>query len=403
MSSIDTFEFALRIQNVLSSDNTNLVVSPFSLTSALAITLYGTRGNSGAQLSKVLFGHQIDVNDYQSMVQEFQSLTDKCLEPNANVLSSANFIYNHKEYPILPDFSQTIDKYFSAKSQVLNFIDGNAEAIKTINEDISRATNGKIPTVLQSIDKKTKMILANAVYFKGLWKSQFESDFTKLDKFTTNSKQEVEVDMMFQRGEFPFAHSEQLNCKAIELGYEKSNIVMIVLLPDEHNSLKRLKANLNVESFDNLLNKLHSQEVRLSLPKFKLESTLELIPVLAKLGIKDIFDPKVANFCGITNDPLGLFVGEIIQKAVIEVNEEGTEAAAATVVKPTVFCDDSKQFWANRPFMFFLMSKLENNENVILFSGTFNNPKLVIAHSHQKLNFWLKMKSWCRLGQSYDF
>jgi serpin B len=209
---------------------------------------------------------------------------------------------------------------------------------------------------------------------------------------------------MFQIAEFPFAHSKQLNCKAIELGYEKSNIVMIVLLPDEHNSLEKLKANLNVESFDNLLNNLYSQEVELSLPKFKLESTLELIPVLAKLGIKDIFDREVANFSGITNDPLGLFVGDIIQKVVIEVNEEGTEAAAATEVEIVYYClDISEQFTANRPFMFFLMSKLENNKNVILFSGTVNNLKPVIAHSRQKkrrkLNFWLKMKSWCRLGQ----
>jgi serpin B len=379
MSSIDSgsFEFALRIQNVLSSDDTNLLVSPFSLTSALAITLYGTRGNSGAQLSKVLFGHQIDVNDYQSIVQEFQSLTDKCLKSNSKVLSFANFIYTHKEYPILPDFSQTIDKYFCAKSQVLDFIDGNGEAIETINEDISRATNGKILTLFDSIDTKTKMILANAIYFKGLWKSQFKSVFTKPKKFTTNSKRKVEVEMMFQIAEFPFAYCEQLNCKAIELGYEKSNIVMIVLLPDEHNSLKRLKANLNAKSFDNLLNELNLQEVVLSFPKFKLESTLELISVLAKLGIKDIFDPKVAKFSGITNNPLGLFVGDIIQKAVIEVNEEEAEAAAATGVQVVEYClNICKQLTANRPFMFFLMSKLENNKNVILFSGTVNNLKL---------------------------
>ncbi|CAM6031491.1 unnamed protein product, partial [Sphagnum compactum] len=258
----------------------------------------------------------------------------------------------------------------------LDFIDGNAEAIKTINEDISRATNGKIPTVLESIDEDTKMILANAVYFKGLWKSQFKSVFTKLKKFTTNSKQEVEVEMMFQSAYFPFAHSKQLNCKAIELGYEK---IMIVLLPDEHNSLKQLKANLNVKSFNNLWNNLYSQEVMLSLPKFKLESTLELIPVLAKLGIKDIFDREVANFSGVTNDPLGLYVGDIIQKAVIEVNEEGTEAAAATAVETTLCSmlirSPTPEFTANRPFMFFLVSKLEN-KNVILFSGTVNNPKL---------------------------
>ncbi len=241
MSSINSgsFVFALKLQNLLSTKDKNLVVSPFSLTSALAMTLYGTRGNSGAQLSKVLFGHQIDVNEYKSMVKEFQSLIDKSLKSNSKILSFANFIYSHKEYPVLPDFSQTIEKYFSAKSQQLDFINSNAEAIKTINEDISRATNGKIPTLLESIETNTKMILANALYLKGLWKSQFSCDNTHLRKFTTNSGQEVEVEMMFQSAKFPFVDSDQLNCKAIELGYKESNTVMIVLLPNEDYSVEQ--------------------------------------------------------------------------------------------------------------------------------------------------------------------
>jgi serpin B len=135
-----------------------------------------------------------------------------------------------------------------------------------------------------------------------------------------------------------------------------------------------------VESFDKLLSQFWSQNsirrVELSLPKFKLESTLELIPVLTELGIKDIFDAEVANFSGITNDLLGLYVGEIIQKAVIEVNEEGTEALAATVVQFRTKGGGPLRFIANRPFMFFLMSKYEKNKNLILFSGTVNNPKL---------------------------
>jgi serpin B len=177
----------------LSSDDKNLVFSPFALTTVLAMTLYGTRGNSGAQLSKVLFGHQIDVKDYKSMIKKMQSIIDKSIKSNSNILSSANFIYSHKEYPVLPDFSQTIEKYFSSKSQQLDFIDGNAEAIKTINEDISRATNGKIPTLYESIDSNTRIVLANALYFKGLWKSQFKWNDTKLHNFTTNSKQVIEV------------------------------------------------------------------------------------------------------------------------------------------------------------------------------------------------------------------
>jgi serpin B len=339
------------------------------------MTLYGTRGNSGVELSKVLFSHQIDVKDYKSMAKEFESLIDKSVKSNSKVLSFANFIYIQKEYRVLPDFIQTIEKYFSAKSQQLDFIDCNAEAIETINEDISHATNGKIPTLFEDIDFDTKMILANAIYFKGLWKSQFKFNNTELDKFTTNSGQEIEVEMMFQSHKFPFVYSYQLNCKAIELGYKESNTVMIVLLPNEHNSVQQLRANLIVESFDKLLSELCLQRVDLSLPKFKLESTLQLIPVLTQLGIKDIFDAKVANFSGITNDSLGLFVGDIIQKAVIEVNEEGTEASAATAVKISIR-SAPQQFTANRPFMFFLMSKYEKNKSLILFSGTVNNPKL---------------------------
>jgi len=332
MSSIElgSLEFALGLHKILSSNDRNLVVSPFSLTSALAITLYGARANSGSELSKVLFGKIIDVNQYKSMVQEFQSLIDKSVNSNSKVLSSANFIYSHVNYPILPDFSQTIEKYFSAKSKQLDFVSGNKEAIDTINKDISEATNGKISTLFENIDSNTKMILANAVYFKGLWKSQFKTENTIVDKFKTASNQEVEVDMMFQNAKLPFAYSDQLKCRAIELGYESTNVVMIVLLPDEDSSLDQLQSKLNLQSLNDLFDKFHKPKVELFLPKFKLESTLKLIPVLEKLGIKEIFDEKSANFSGITDDPLGLYVGDVIQKAIIEVNEEGTEAAAAT-------------------------------------------------------------------------
>jgi serine protease inhibitor len=114
MSSISSgsFEFTLKLQNLLSTNDRNLVVSPFALTTALAMTLYGTRGNSGAELSKVLFGNRIDVKEYKSMVKKFQSLIDKTVKSNASVLSSANFIYSQKEYKVLPDFSQTVEEYF---------------------------------------------------------------------------------------------------------------------------------------------------------------------------------------------------------------------------------------------------------------------------------------------------
>lgn len=378
MSSIESgsLEFALNLQKSL-ANNQNLVVSPFSLSTALAMTLYGSRNNSAAELSKVLFGKSIDVKEYQPMVTEFQLLIEKSVKSNSQVLSSANFIYGHKNYPILQDFSETIKKYFSAKAQELDFISGNAEAIKTINKDISEATKGKIATLFDSIDVNTKLILANALYFKGFWKSQFQTNHTQLKKFKTCSNEEIDVQMMFQSAKFPFVYSEELEFKAIELSYDNSNVVMIVLLPNQNN-LKQLQSNLNTQKLNDLLLELNSpknyQKVDLSLPKFKLESTLNLIPVLSELGIKEIFDVKSANFSGITSDPLGLFVGDVIQKAIIEVNEEGTEAAAATGV---AFLSRSlqfpEQFEANHPFMFLLITKFDS-KNVILFSGTVNNP-----------------------------
>ena len=326
-----SLKFGLEIDKLLSTDtSTNVVLSPFSLSTALAMTLIGAENQSGEELSTVLFGKVIKSDEYPTLAKEYQILVDRCVATNGEVLKSANFLYSHKDYPILQNYKQMIETSFAAKSQELDFISGNKEAIETINKDINTATNGKIPTLFEQIDINTKMVLANALYFKGLWKSKFKSENTKNYKFIKTDKSEAEVQMMFKTGKEAFARSDSLKCSAIQLGYEKSNVVMTVLLPDEDSSVGELKSKLNDQTLNQLLNAFRTQKVDIYLPKFKIESTFPLIPVLAKMGIKEIFDVQKANFSGITSDPLGLYVGDVIQKAVIEVNEEGTEAAAAT-------------------------------------------------------------------------
>jgi len=341
------------------------------------MTLLGTRNNSCSQLSKTLFGKEIAVNEFDSMASQMELIIDKTLKLNSKVLQNANLIYSHLNFPILPEFRQKIEKQFNGQSRELDFISAQNDSIKTINNDVSNATKGKISQLIDSLDSMTRIIIVNAIYFKGLWKSQFKTEFTSVQKFTTSSREEVEVEMMFQERKFPFGYSQQLNCKAIELKYETSNISMIVLLPDENSSLKELESKLETQSLNDLLNSLSEFKVSLSLPKFKLESSLRLIPALTKLGTKDIFSHNVANFSGLTKDPSGLYVSDVIQKAVIEVNEEGTEAAAATAVTITLLSlDMTEEFRVNRPFMFLLVAKYEEYKNLILFMGSVNNPKI---------------------------
>jgi serpin B len=371
-----SFDFALKLFECLSKEDQNLVLSPFSLTCALSMTLLGTRNNSCSQLSKTLFGKEIAVNEFDSMASQMELIIDKTLKLNSKVLQNANFIYSHLNFPILPEFRQKIEKQFNGQSRELDFISAQNDSIKTINNDISNATKGKIPKLIDILDSMTRIIIVNAIHFKGLWKSQFKTESTSVQKFTTSSG-EVEVEMMFQESKFPFGYSQQLKCKAIELKYETSNISMIVLLPDQNSSLKELESKLETQSLNDLLNSLSQFKVSLSLPKFKLESSLHLIPALTKLGIKDIFSHNVADLSGLTKDPSGLYVSDVIQKAVIEVNEEGTEAAAATAVTITLLSlDMTEEFRVNRPFMFLLVAKYEEYKNLILFMGSVNNPKI---------------------------
>src|SRR5258708_6269220 len=156
-----SFEFALKLYKTLSSPQNNLVVSPFSLTSALSMTLYGARDKTGEELSKGLFGSAIAVDKYKSLAQEFNALIEKSVKSNSQVLATANFLYSHKGYPIEPEYQQTLEKYFLAKSQVLDLVDNPDIAINTINNDISDATKGKIKELISEIDPLTRLILTN--------------------------------------------------------------------------------------------------------------------------------------------------------------------------------------------------------------------------------------------------
>ncbi|CAG2178567.1 unnamed protein product [Oppiella nova] len=249
------------------------------------------------------------------------------------------------------------------------------KSVDVINEDIKSATNGKIDKILGEIESNTAMILANALYFKGLWKKQFKKERTQMDVFTTYDNKSLAVQMMYHNSKYPFGYSRQLNARAVELSYENSDTLMVVVLPEVNNSLKQIGDKLTIKSLNQLVSSMHTIEVELYLPKFKVESSLELIPPLQHIGIKSVFDAKSADFSGLSHTP-DLYISQVIQKAVIEVSEEGTEAAAATEATLEVLSMPiTETFKANRPFLYLSVTKNESKQiNSIIFMGECHNP-----------------------------
>ena len=183
--------------------------------------------------------------------------------------------------------------------------------------------------------------------------------------------------MMFQNKKFRFAYDDKLKFKALEMDYQNSNTSMLLLLPDEGTSIEDLESKLNVDILNELINeKMWEHEVNVYLPRFKLESEIGLIPSLKQLGLNDMFSNH-GNFLGITNKE-ELYVSNVIQKAVIEVNEEGTEAAAATAVMISLCASLPSppiEFKADKPFMLMLLSKYQDNKQLVLFMGAVKHPK----------------------------
>ena len=376
MSSLDFVKFGLKIFKSLSSEK-NSVFSPNSLSTCLSLVLMGTRNVTAEELSTALFGKTIkDEAQLQSLAKDLKEIIDKCLKSNSQVLKSANFLYADKKFEILPQFKDLVQKYFNASAKELDFLTKKSESIETINKDISDATNGKIDKLLDDLSQDTVIVLANALYFKGKWKSQFDKEVTTIQKFTTSDKKEMDVQMMSQTKEYPISHCKQFKTQAIEMGYENSDAVMIILLPDENHSLKQLRDSLDIESLNEIVKSMKEVKVDLYLPKFKIDSKFDLVPTLNSTGIKSIFSPTEADFSGLSKHN-NVAVSQVLQKAVIEVSEEGTEAAAATA---TMICYMSVQFneefRVNRPFMYLVVTKKKDKSiEDILFMGECHRPK----------------------------
>ncbi|XP_004408468.1 PREDICTED: leukocyte elastase inhibitor [Odobenus rosmarus divergens] len=368
--------FAVDLFRALNKDNPtgNIFISPLSISSALAMIFLGTRGDTAAQVSRTL--HFDMVEDIHS---RFQSLNADINKRGASyILKLANRLYGEKTYDFLPEFLASTQKMYGAELASVDFQQASEDARKVINEWVKGQTEGKIPELLAAgmVDSMTKLVLVNAIYFKGSWEDEFIKEATADTPFRLNKKNKKTVKMMYQKKKFPFGYIQDLKCRVLELPYRGKELSMIILLPDdiedESTGLKKIEEQLTLEKLREWTKaeNLDHIEVNVHLPKFKLEESYDLNSHLAHLGVQDLFSGK-ADLSGMSG-ARDLFVSKIVHKSFVEVNEEGTEAAAATAgIATFAMLVHEENFVADHPFIFFIRHNPSSN---ILFLGRFSSP-----------------------------
>ncbi|XP_069349259.1 leukocyte elastase inhibitor isoform X1 [Eulemur rufifrons] len=369
--------FALDLFRALNENNPtgNIFISPFSISSAMAMILLGTRGNTAAQLSKTF--HFDSVEEIHS---RFQSLHADINKRGASyILKLANRLYGEKTYNFLPEFLASTQKTYGAELASVDFQHASEDARKTINQWVEGQTEGKIPELLAAgvVDNMTKLVLVNAIYFKGNWQEKFMKEATEDAPFRLNKKDTKTVKMMYQKKKFPYGYIEDLQCRVLELPYQGKELSMLVLLPDdigdESTGLKKIEEQLTFEKLHEWTKpgNLGIIEVNVGLPRFKLEDSYILNSDLARLGVQDLFNSSKADLSGISG-ARDIFISKIVHKSFVEVNEEGTEAAAATAgVATFAMLMPEESFVADHPFIFLVR---HNPSSTILFLGRFSSP-----------------------------
>jgi len=363
--------FSLDLYGHLRKVKGNLFLSPSSISTALAITYAGAKGDTAKQMSKVLH-FTLEQEQLHNTFGYLEAQLNSMQEKGDIELRVANALWAEKDYPFLAEFVEVVTRNYQAEFRYADFKKAYEAARGEINSWIERQTNEKIKDLIKRgiLDSLTRLVLVNAIYFKGMWMSQFEKSATEQAKFWVSPDTTVDVAIMNQEQEFNYTENDDL--QILELPYAGGDLSMIILLPRRADGLARLDASLTVENLSAWLAHLRKRRVMVYLPRFKTTSQFSLKTVLESMGIADAFRPGVADFSGIDGTK-NLYISAVVHKAFVDVNEEGTEAAAATavVVGVTSMPGGPVVFRADHPFVFLIRN---NGSGSILFLGRVADP-----------------------------
>ena len=349
-------DFAFKLYGQLSTKEGNLFFSPASIEATLAMTREGAASNTLRQMSLLL--------------------PDAAAFPKAGTnvtLESANALWVDKKFSILKKFQTAVKEKYGAEIRPADFAGQPEVERATINRWVEEKTRDKIKDLLptDSVAPDTRLILVNAIYFKGDWLHAFEKEKTAHEPFWTSSETNMLVPMMTMKPKrLGYMENESFQC--LELPYMGEKVSMLIILPKDKDGLARIEEGLSADALADWIDALRKEEIEVHLPRFKIESQFgSLKNTLAALGMTDAFNPSLADFSGISAEPL--FISDVVHKAFVQVDEKGTEAAAATgvMMRLTSVPMAPKVFRADHPFLFLIRAK---ESGTILFMGKVASP-----------------------------
>lgn len=374
-------QFAFDLYARLKNTEGNLFFSPYSISTALAMTYAGAKNETALQMGKTLhFWHYPNLETASPVTPQipfhpaYGRLTDRLNQQGQQgnyQLSIANALWGQKGHPFLDSFIQLNNQYYHAGLENADFINEAEQARQTINQWVEKQTQDKIKDLIPAgtLNAMTRLVLTNAIYFKGCWASQFDPARTEEAPFYKSPEETIPVPLMFQKASFQYGRTETV--QILKLPYQGDDLSMVVLLPREKDGLAAMEEQLTADNVRQWMSRTGPVPIRVFLPKFNMTAQFSLAATLAKMGMPDAFS-DAADFSGMTGTR-ELSLTDVLHKAFVEVNEEGTEAAAATgvVVGITAMPRRPAEFRADHPFVFVIK---DNNTGSILFLGRVTDP-----------------------------
>lgn len=351
----------------------NVFFAPYSLSTALALAHAGAGGETAEQMTKALHLSQ-DANALHAGFAALQREMVGTNKPRAVQFQTANALWGQKDYGFQPVFLSTLKEHYGATLHEVDFHQAAGEARKAINDNVEKLTQGKIRDLMPDgvLTNQTRLVLTNAIYFKGTWATPFAKGKTRDDPFSVSKDKKVKA--AFMRLTCPVAYFEDSLLQAIELPYTGGDLGLVVLLPRKLDGLTEVDRALSAGHLADWSARLKTRKIDVHLPRFQLTGEFELKDALAGLGMTLPFNEARADFSRMTENEAPLCLAAVVHRAFVEINEEGTEAAAATAViaKPRSLANLGQPvFRADHPFVFLIRDRRSGN---ILMIGRLCNP-----------------------------
>ncbi|XP_040066715.2 intracellular coagulation inhibitor 2 [Ixodes scapularis] len=359
------------IKSLPSSPEKNIFFSPYSISTAMGMVFAGARGKTLKNLYDG-FGYLRSGLKEDWVLQAYADHAKQLqVGQSQSTFDVANAAAIHERMSLLNAFESTLDSTFHAQLLKVDFVNGGPAAVDEINRWVKQKTHDKIDELFDDpLDPDTRLVLLNAIFFKGVWSTKFDESATTEKQFLNGGTTPTQVDTMTKSIHIGYKSFPTIRLEVAELPYAGGNYSMVILLPRGNEGIEGFKHNLTENHLQDIIGHVEPRKVTVSLPKFKLEAEYSLKDNLKNLGITEMFSAQ-ADLSGITSDA-DLTVSDVVHKAVVEVNEEGTEAAAASgvVAVNRLIGVPSLEFNVNQPFLFFIRNTQTQD---LLFAGQVNH------------------------------